>query len=151
VFILIFAAMADYPLPVFHFQVKFGSNIAAFSEVTGLTQEVQNINPREHLNLNFAKIKMPGLQKYPNITMKRGVFAGIGDFEDWVKMMTQGQANRRDLVISLVNENSEEVQVWTVKQAWPVKFGMSDQRARGTDVAIETIEFSHEGIVLKSK
>jgi phage tail-like protein len=66
--------MAEYPLPKFHFEVTWGDTTIAFSEVTGLDVETEIIEYR-HGNSNvYSKIKRPGLQKFSNITMKRGVF-----------------------------------------------------------------------------
>ncbi len=64
-----------YPLPSFHFSVDWGSTQLAFSEVTGLNVEVQGIEYRDGLSPEFSTVKMPGLKKYGNITLKRGVFA----------------------------------------------------------------------------
>ena len=62
-----------YPLPVFHFTVDWGGTQIAFSEVTGLKAEVQVIEYRDGEMKEFSSRKLPGLKKYGNLTLKRGV------------------------------------------------------------------------------
>ena len=64
---------ANYPLPVFHFTVEWGGTRIGFSEVTGLTQENQAIEYRDGSFPEYSSIKMPGLRKFSNLTLKRGV------------------------------------------------------------------------------
>ncbi len=65
-----------YPMTAFHFRVEWGGTLIGFSEVTGLNIEVQPIEYRDGLSPEYSVIKMPGLKKYGNITLKRGVFKG---------------------------------------------------------------------------
>ena len=72
--------MAEYPLPKFHFQVEWGGARIGFTEVSGLDVETEAIEYREGNSPQYHKLKMPGMQKYSNITMKRGTFQGDNDF-----------------------------------------------------------------------
>ena len=67
--------MAQYPLPVFHFTVEWGGSRVGFSEVTGLTQENQAIEYRDGSFPEYSSIKMPGIRKFTNVVMKRGIEA----------------------------------------------------------------------------
>jgi phage tail-like protein len=62
--------MANYPLPKFHFLVQWGGERIGFTEVTGLDIQVELIEYREGSNPEYSKIKMPGMLKYSNITLK---------------------------------------------------------------------------------
>lgn len=139
--------MADYPMPKFHFSVEWapGTRIG-FTEVTGLTRESDVIEYREGSNPEFHKGKMPGLQKWGNITLKRGVFAGDIQFNEWIETVEMNNIERRDVTIKLLNEKHEPVITWQVLNAWPVKVQSSDLKADGNEVAIETMEIAHEGI-----
>jgi phage tail-like protein len=139
--------MADYPLPVFHFNVEWtpGKRVG-FSEVTGLTQENQAIEYRDGAFREYSSIKMPGIRKFPNITMKRGIIAGDNDFFKWLNTVKLNTVERRDLVISLLNEKHEPVMVWKVMRAFPVKLEGPQLKASGNEVAIESIELAHEGL-----
>ena len=134
-----------YPLPVFHFSVDWGGTRIAFSEVTGLNIEAQIIEYRDGASPEFSTVKYPGLKKYGNITLKRGVFASDNDYFDWFKTVHNDPDMRRDITISLLNENHEPVMNWKVVQAWPTKVTSPDMKASGNEAAIETLELAHEG------
>ena len=95
-------------------------------------------------------MKMPGIPKYSNITLKRGIVAGDNEFFDWVNTVRLNKVERRDLVISLLNENHEPAMVWKAKNAFPVKLEGPRLKATGNDVAIETLEVAHEGLSIES-
>lgn len=69
----------DYPLPKFHFIVDWGGTRIGFTEISGLAFEAEVIEYREGSSVIYNKTQQPGLTKYSNITLKRGVF--LGDFE----------------------------------------------------------------------
>lgn len=142
--------MANYPLPKFHFSVEWGGTRIGFTEVTGLTIENEVIEYREGSSPEYNKVKMPGLHKFGNITLKRGTFARDNDFFKWLNTVKLNTIERRDLTISLLNEEHEPVVVWKVKSAWPVKIQAPDLKSDGNEVAIETIELAHEGLVIES-
>lgn len=135
-----------YPLPVFHFTVDWGGTQIAFSEVTGLNIEAQIIEYRDGASPEFSTVKMPGLKKYGNITLKRGVFASDNEYYDWLKTVHNDTEMRRDVIISLLNENHEPVMTWKVVQAWPTKLTSPDMKASGNEAAIETLELANEGV-----
>lgn len=143
--------MAEYPLPKFHFQVEWGGTKIGFSEVTGLDVETEVIEYRDGASREYSKIKMPGMQKFPNITLKRGVFAADNEYFAWWNTVKLNKIERRDITISLLNENHEPVVVWKVKNAWPTKITSTDLKADGNEVAIETMELAHEGLAIQNE
>lgn len=142
--------MAKYPIPVFHFTVDWGGTNVGFSEVTGLTQEIQVIEYRDGKSPDYHTVKMPGLRKVTNIVIKRGISKGDNDFFKWLNTVKLNTIERRDLTINLLNENHEPVVTWKVLQAWPVKVEGPGLKAIGNEVAIESIELAHEGITLEN-
>ncbi len=143
--------MAQYPIPKFHFQVEWGGAKIGFTEVTGLEVSTEVIEYRDGASPEYHKIKMPGMQKFSNITMKRGTFKGDNEYYNWWNTVALNTIERRDVVISLLNENHEPVVVWKVKNAWPVKVQSTDLKADGNEVAIETIELAHEGLTIQNE
>jgi phage tail-like protein len=139
-----------YPIPVFHFKVEWGGKNVGFSEVSGLTQEVQMIEYRDGNSPDYSTIKMPGLHKFTNIVAKRGVAKGDNDFFKWLNTVKLNTIERRDLTISLLNENHEPVMVWKAHNAFPVKIEGPALKASGNEVAVESIELAHEGCVLQN-
>lgn len=142
--------MAEYPLPKFHFYVEWASASIKFSEVSGLDREYEVIEYRDGASPEYSKLKMPGLQKYSNITLKRGVFASDNEFFNWMNTVKMNTIERRDITISLLNENHEPVVVWKVKNAWPTKIQSTDLKADGNEVAIESMEIVHEGLAIQN-
>lgn len=143
--------MAEYPLPVFHFQVDWGGVSLAFSEVSGLAVETQVIEYRDGLSPVYSTQKMPGMQKFGNITLKRGVLKANNEYFDWWKTVKLNTIERRDISISLLDENHEPVMVWKVRNAWPTKVDGPSLKADGNEVAIETIELAHEGLTIENE
>lgn len=144
--------MANYPLPKFHFKVDWAGTNIGFTEVTGLTIETEVIEYRHGASKEYNKTKQPGLQKYGNITMKRGTFENDNEFYSWwdqTKLFEEkGAKFRRDLTVSLLNESHEPIASWKIKNAWPTKVQYADLKADANEIAIETIELAHEGVTV---
>ncbi len=143
--------MAEYPLPKFHFQVDWGGTQIGFTEVSGLDVETEVIEYRHGASPEYVKTKMPGMQKFGNITMKRGTFKSDNEFYDWWNTVSLNTIERRDLTISLLNEAHEPVVVWKVKKAWPTKVQSTDLKSDGNEVAVETLELVHEGLTIQNE
>ncbi|NII27614.1 phage tail protein [Pseudoflavitalea sp. X16] len=142
--------MANYPLPKFHFRVEWGGSKIGFTEVTGLNIENEMIEYRDGSSPEYHKIKMPGLQKYGNVTLKRGMFNSDNEFFQWLNTVSLSKIERRDITISLLNENHEPVYIWRLKNAWPTKVTAPDLKSDANEVAVETIEMAHEGLVIEA-
>ncbi len=141
--------MANYPLPAFQVQVDWEGTTIGFSEISGLTVEAQPIEYREG-NMNPTELlKFPGLQKFSNLTMKRGIVADNNEFYAWWKeTIDLANVPRRNITIKLLNEKQEPVMVWKAVKAWPVKVEGPGLKATGNEVAIESIEVAHEGLTV---
>lgn len=140
----------EYPLTGLHFEVKWGDsqNTSNFSEVSGLTMEADVVEYRGGSDPALTVRKLPGLKKYGNVTLKRGIMpkeAGDGLFA-WYATIREGDVQRRSVTISLLNEERAPVMTWTVRDAWPVKVEGPGLNATGNEVAIESLEFASEGI-----
>jgi phage tail-like protein len=138
----------QYPLPVFHFTVQWGGTRIGFSEVSGLTQENKPIEYRDGSFPEYSSIKMPGLRSFSNVTLKRGIVKADNDFFRWLSTIKLNQVERRDVVISLLNEEHAPVMTWKIHNAFPVKVEGPGLKASGNEVAIESIEIAHEGLEL---
>ena len=139
-----------WPLPKFHFLVKWDDTELHFQEVSGLDVEVQPLEYRAGDNPVFSTIKMPGMVKSGNITMKKGVFAKDNAIFDWFAEIKMNTISRKTLTISLLDEAQAPTMVWTVKNAFPVKVSGTDLKAEGNEVAVESIEIAHEGFVIEN-
>jgi phage tail-like protein len=137
-----------WPIPKFHFQVKWDSNVMSFQEVSGLDVEAQPIEYRAGDNPVFSVTKMPGIKKYGNVTMKKGVFKADNKFWDWFNQIKMNTIKRVPVTISLLDEAGSPTMVWTLTNAWPTKITGTDLKAEGNEVAVETIEIAHEGLTI---
>jgi phage tail-like protein len=149
--------MAEYPLPAFSFQVDWGGSkgtAVGFAEVSGLTIENQAIEYRDGASKDYAPMKMPGMPKYSNVTLKRGIVPKDNEFFSWlnkIKLNKLDQDDRRNLTISLLNENHEPVMTWKARNAFPVKIEGPSLKSTGNEVALESIEIAHEGLTIENE
>ena len=140
-----------YPLVKFHFQVEWSGTKIGFTEVSGLDVETEVVEYREGASPEYSKVKMPGMQKFSNITLKRGTFATDNEYFNWWNTVKLNTIERRDITISLLNEEHEPVITWKVKNAWPAKVQSTDLKADGNEVAIESMEIVHEGLTIQNE
>ena len=141
----------EYPIVKFHFQVDWGGTKIGFTEVSGLDVETEVIEYRHGASPEYFKTKMPGMQKYSNIMLKRGTFANDNEYFSWWNTVKLNTIERRDITISLLNEEHEPVVVWKVKHAWPTKIQSTELKADGNEVAIESMELVHEGLSIQNE
>jgi phage tail-like protein len=135
------------PFKNYSFLVEIGGIAqAAFSKVSGLSAEAEVIEYREGADVTSTR-KLPGLIKYGNVTLKRGITASRELF-DWWKTVVNGNLQRRDVAIVLLDDARAEVLRWLLRDAWIAKFEVGPLRAKGNDVLIESIELAHEGFEL---
>jgi len=136
-----------WPLPKFYFTVRVGDLFEAkFQEVSGLEVEPQVIEYRHGNSPEFSSIKMPGIKKYANVTLKKGLFKGDNRFWDWFNKIKMGVIERQLVTIKLLDESGAPTMVWTLKNAWPTKITGTDMKSEGNEVAVETLEMVHEGV-----
>lgn len=142
--------MEEYPVPKFHFSVDWGGTRLGFTEVSGLDVQLEVIEYRAGDSPEYFKTKQPGMKKFSNITLKRGTFVGDNQYYEWLNTVQLNKIERRDVTITLLNENHEPIVVWKVKNAFPTKVQSTDLKADGNEVAIETMELVHEGLTIES-
>ena len=94
---------------------------------------------------------MPGIPKYGNITLKRGIVPADNDFFKWLNTTALNKVERRDLTISLLNEEHDPVMTWKAVNAFPVKLEGPGLKSTGNEVAIESIEIAHEGLSIENE
>ncbi|MFT3826058.1 MAG: phage tail protein [Chitinophagaceae bacterium] len=139
----------NWPLPKFYFSVDWGSQQnLQFHEVSGLDMESQALEYRHGNSKVFAPIKMPGMQKVSNVTMKKGVFKGDNTFFDWFNKIKMNTIERQAVTIKLLDEGGNPTMVWTLNNAFPVKITSTDMKADGNEVAIESLEIAFETMTI---
>ncbi|MCE7991200.1 MAG: phage tail protein [Roseivirga sp.] len=138
-----------WPLPKFRFSVDIGGQTdIGFQEVSGLDAETQIIEYRSGNSGAFSTVKMPGIAKYSNVTMKRGIFIDDSTFWDWYSQITMNTIERQTVIIKLLDEQGSPAVTWTLANAWPTKITATDLKSDGNEVAVDTIEIAHEGLTI---
>ncbi|MGD2205803.1 MAG: phage tail protein [Anaerolineae bacterium] len=142
-------AQRDDPYAQFNFLVELdGLAVAGFTEVSGLTAESDVIEYRNG-NDEATVRKLPGLRKYSNITLKRGYTQNL-ELWEWRKTAEDGQTERRDGVIVLLDEARQPVLRWIFRSGWLSKYEGATLNSTTNEAAIESIEIVHEGLVLEA-
>lgn len=133
------------PFASYNFLVESGGVLqGGFSECTGLGSETDAIDYREGRD-DIVVRKLPGLKKFGNVTLKRGVTTGQ-DFFEWRKSVEDGDIDRKDISIILLNEKRQEQVRYNLAAAWPVKWTGPEFKAGANEVAVESLEIVHEGV-----
>lgn len=132
----------------FSFQVEWNNQVLTFQEASGLSSETQVIEYRHSDSPVFGTIKMPGLQKYGNVTLKKGV-ANL-NVQQFTALFSAEKMKRMPLIIKLLDETGQTIMTWTLQNAWFTKITRTDLNAvdEAEFVAIETMEVVHEGLTV---
>ncbi len=141
---------ATWPLVKFSFQVKWDDAEYIFQEVTGLSSETQVIEYRGGNSKVYSTVKMPGIQKFGNITLKKGIFKGDKALWDKYNLIKMNTIKRSTILISLLDESNAVAMSWKLLNAFPTKMTVSDMKADANEIAVETMELAHEGLSLSA-
>ena len=140
------------PLPKFFFSVRFGDDgtAAKFQDVSGLDSQGKPIEFRHGNSPVFSPIKMPGIAKAGNVTLRKGIFVGDAKFWAWYNEIKMNTIKRRTVVVNLLNEAGAPKMVWTLNNAWPTKITGTDMKSEGNEVAVESVEIAFETLEVKA-
>jgi phage tail-like protein len=134
----------------FKFSVEGVGEIGAFTEVSGLSVEVDVVEINEGGQNHYAH-KVPGAMKWPNIVLKRGVTDSDNLFEWFAKTSGEGFAGEGSALartqgqITLADSTGGSVRGWTFEGAFPVKWSGPTLTASANDAAVEELEIAHHG------
>jgi phage tail-like protein len=134
------------PYPAYNFLVEIdGISESGFSEVSGLEAEIEVIEYRNGSDSANTVRKLQGLQKFSNITLKRGFTADLSIWK-WIDNALQGSVMRANISIILLDEARNPLMRWNFINAWPCKWKVSMLNAKESGVVIEMLEICHEGM-----
>jgi phage tail-like protein len=145
-----------YPPAGFYFKVEFIGVSGAdsdteqrFQEVSGLTMEIETEEVREGGENRFV-YKFPKRAKYPNLVLKRGLLKGTALLNWFSSAMNTYftvvvyDFQPADMLITLLDDAGEPYAVWSVVQAYPIKWSTSDFKSTDNSVVVETIELAYQ-------
>ncbi len=140
-----------WPLPKFYFSVTgLPPGTVSFQEVTGLSTETTPIEYRHGDSPSFYPIKMPGLGKVGNVTMRKGIFVNDTALWDWFNQIKMNTIARVTVVVSLLDETAAPKMVWTLNNAFPIKVMGTELKSEGNEVAVESVDIAFETMVISA-
>ena len=137
------------PYRSYNFLVELdGITRAGFQECSGLDSTQDPVEYREgHEGLTVRKL--PGLNTYSNIVLKWGIVDDV-ELWDWRQKTMEGAIERKNGSIVLMDDLGEEKGRWNFREGWPTKWTGTTFNATSTEVAVETLEIAHEGLLRAS-
>lgn len=156
---------SGYPIPKFYFsaskpEAEFNSNTEiGFTEVSGLDYQIDLIEYRDGRDPNFSKIKMPGMRKFSNVTLKKGIIQGFkdanSDFYSWIAdggsdgTVRKRSGYRKQVTLTLKDEEGTDVVAWKLYGAFPLKVAFTDLKADSNEVAVDSLELAIEDMTVE--
>lgn len=133
------------PYRGYNFLVEIdGITQAGFQEVSGLDASTDAVEYREGNDPNHVR-KLPGLQKYSAISLKRGI-TDSDELWKWYRTVVEGKPERRNGSIVLLDDTGQEKIRWNFANAWPTKWTGPSFNSTSNAVAVETLEIAHEEV-----
>jgi phage tail-like protein len=134
----------DDPYAGFNFVVEIGGEPqAGFAEAQLPAGAIEVIRYREGSDGSSAARLLPGRVEYENVVLQRG-FAGSPDLYAWWDTVRNGELDRRNVTITLLDEARNAVARWLLVRAWPTRLAYGRLAALGNEVAIESLELAYE-------
>ena len=124
-----------------------GYEIASFSELQGITTEVEPVDFLESTDKEVIFKKLPGKRKPPTIVLKRGKNSSM-ELWAWHEAVLQGNivAARKSCSLIMYNFDGAPVARYHLENAWPSKLEISGLKAGSSEVLMETVTIVCEHI-----
>lgn len=140
----------QWPVTAFHFRATIGGQQISFQEISGLDDEVDAVEYRHGDSPSLYKMQSNGLRKASTLTFKKATFADGDELNEmWAQNdefdYTSTGTGRQDILVEMLDEAGDIVQSWNFINCIPRKFTGATLKSDSSDVAVESIEFAHEG------
>jgi phage tail-like protein len=149
------AVLRERPYVQFNFLVDLGDGNtegaqAGFQEISGIGMEVTVSEYRTGNSRENSVMKITGMNKASDVTMKRGVIGSLNLYK-WLDEIRNGnQAALRTVTIQLQNEDhTAVVATWKLMRARITKHTSGPLNAKGTDVAMEELVLAYERLEME--
>jgi phage tail-like protein len=150
------AAKRDRPYGQFNFLVDLGGGggttgaDAGFQECSNVGMEVTVAEYRNGNSLENHVIKITGLNKATDVTLKRGII-GSATLYNWLDSVRLGdETHLRTVRIQLMSEDhNTTVATWVLDKARIIKYVSGPFNAKGGDIAMEELTIAYEMMTLE--
>lgn len=150
-------AVNSDPLRGFKYQVFLSGNLSfsrmGFQSIKGLKMQTKETEYREGGD-NLTTRKLPGITKFPNVTLTRGLIVGDNDIWTWASTVfgvsnfsqpSAGGSFRNNMTINLMNRDGTAARSWTLYNAWVTEYSPGDFDAEKEAIFLNTVIICHEG------
>jgi phage tail-like protein len=144
-------ATRDTPFGAYNFLVEFDGNdpatsaLGGFSDVSGIGTEITLMEYRQGNDKENRVRKIPALHKSGDVTLKRGIMGQV-NFWQWIEVTRVDPTHKRNVTITLQDEQRNPVLRWKLFNARPMKWTGPTLAAKGgSDVAMEELVIASEG------
>jgi phage tail-like protein len=137
------------PFRTFNFRLEIdGLTVGSFRECSGLAADGNAVEYREGTDIPRSVRKLIGLQTYSNVTLKRG-YTSNPELWNWYRNIVNGVPDRRNGSVILMDEQRRDVMRWSIENMWIKKIEAPSFNATANEVAVESVELVHEGLMLE--
>ncbi len=130
----------QYPLPVYNYRVRIGSEIISFQSVSGLSIQYETATYRHGLSWQEGDLHVPVRSQPLNISLQKGLVRDGGVLLEWISLIRTDRLIKRDVFIDLCDEKGAASITWRVIDCFPIKLDAPSFEADRNEVAIETLE-----------
>ncbi len=143
-----------YPLPAYNYRVNIGSATVSCSEVSGLNIQYDVTTYKESridAKAGPAVMYMPAQATMTTLTLKKGFVASssLVHLYAWIKTVQSNQVEKKDIVISLLDENGAALVTWKAINAFPTQLDAPTFSATSNDAAIESMKLTADDVVIE--
>jgi phage tail-like protein len=132
----------------FNFLVEIdGNTITTVTEADIPEGTIEIAEYREGGERQNTGRRLPGRVTFSNLILRRG-FTVDRTFFDWWRAVADGDLDRRNVSVVLRDQRGQQVARWNFRNALPTKYDGPSFRARGNEIAIESLELAVEGMEL---
>ena len=149
------AVQRDRPYAQFNFLVDLGTGNtdgpqAGFQECSEIGMSVDVTEYRNGNDKANSVLKLTGLARYPDVTLKRGIIGSL-DLYQWLNDIRNGDAAAyRTVTVQLLSEDhTAVVQTWKLLRARAIKHVSGPFNALCSDVAVEELTLAYERLELE--
>ena len=125
----------------------------SFQEISGLDRELEVEALPEGGENRFAH-QLPKRGKHPNLVLRRGVVSETSALANWAETTIASDFSKpiqpRNLLVTLLSAEDKLI-IWTITNAYPVKWSTSGFKAMDNSIAVETLEMAYASVTRQIK
>ena len=127
-----------------------GVPVTSFMECVLPVASIDVLEYREGADAVNHVHKLPGLVRYGNLILKRGLANSPNSMAlwDWFSTFVAGTGKTKQMTVTLLDSGRVPVIMWRFTNAWPVKYESPVLNGKTSALAIETLEVAVEGMTV---